>query len=275
MAQFRRALNSFLLVLMLLTALDIASRTSFAQDNHVVYRVAFVTEDDVLNVRTGPGVDNDIIGTLPPDEAGITITGPAVQVGQSLWVPIHHSSLAGWVNRGFLTEQVVSREFCRDVRVFALIANLKTAVEERDGAVLSALIRPERGLRVRLNRWNTEVHLSADEVANLFTDSTVRGWGSGQGSGLPIEGTAVDVLLPLIERDLLPDRLLACDQVLGGPTTGLLILPPEYNAIHFYSIYRPASVAQNEFDWGAWAVGIEYWYDQPYLSYLVHYVWEI
>jgi len=70
-----------------------------------LYRVINVASDDVLNVRSGPGADNSIVGELSPNSVGIQITGEEVQVGNSLWVPILYQGLIGWVNRHFLTEQ--------------------------------------------------------------------------------------------------------------------------------------------------------------------------
>lgn len=259
----------------LLLCLVLLVTFSYAQ-NSTAYRVAFVTERDVLNVRTGAGVSNDIAWTLPPDATNVFITGAPQWIEGSMWVPIQQNNQTGWVNRYFLTEQVAPKTFCRDAAAFEVVMNLKTAVEQRDSTKLRALIAQGRGLLVRLHRWNTEVQFTPDEVANFFADPTVRNWGVGQGSGDPIDGTVAEILLPKLDRDLLPDDLLSCNKVSGGATTGLLTLPDGYEAVNFYSVYRTAPIDEgNEFDWGTWIVGIEYWDGRPYLSFLVHYVWEI
>jgi hypothetical protein len=63
-----------------------------------VYKVANVRSDDVLNVRSGPSSDFDIVGVLPPGTGGIAITSAC----HSQWCPVRHESASGWVNRTYL-----------------------------------------------------------------------------------------------------------------------------------------------------------------------------
>lgn len=69
------------------------------------YYVVYVSSDDVLNVRTGPGVDNPVIGVIPHDGTGIQITGSGTMVEDALWVPIQYQDITGWVNSRYLAEQ--------------------------------------------------------------------------------------------------------------------------------------------------------------------------
>src|SRR5262245_59122381 len=64
------------------------------------FRVAGVDFDDVLNVRTGPSADHDVIGSILPDAAGIRIVGPCI----SVWCPIQHRGISGWVNSAYLAQ---------------------------------------------------------------------------------------------------------------------------------------------------------------------------
>jgi hypothetical protein len=66
-----------------------------------VYKVANVRSDDVLNVRSGPSSDFDIVGVLPPGTGGIAITSAC----RSQWCPVRHESASGWVNRTYLTPE--------------------------------------------------------------------------------------------------------------------------------------------------------------------------
>jgi hypothetical protein len=50
-------------------------------------------------------------------------------------------------------------------------------------------------------------------------------------------------------------------------------LPDGYEQVNYYAYYRPAG--DIEFDWGTWVVGVEQWQGQWYVSYLVHFDWEI
>lgn len=62
------------------------------------YMVANVERDDVLNVRSGPSTEFDVIGELPPGSRGVAITG----VCRFGWCPVQHQSMRGWVNRLYL-----------------------------------------------------------------------------------------------------------------------------------------------------------------------------
>lgn len=69
------------------------------------YRVFNVAHDDVLNVRAAAGAAAPIAGTLPATAAGVRVTGTGVTAGGSVWVPIRHGELAGWINQNFLCEE--------------------------------------------------------------------------------------------------------------------------------------------------------------------------
>lgn len=60
--------------------------------------VTNVREDDVLNVRSGPSSEFDVVAALKPGSRGVAITGDC----QSDWCPVRHQNAAGWVNRVYL-----------------------------------------------------------------------------------------------------------------------------------------------------------------------------
>lgn len=67
-------------------------------------RVTRVADDDVLNVRTGAGVANDIAFTLVPDETGITHTGDVADVdGETWWEIVGPDGSIGWANSRYLS----------------------------------------------------------------------------------------------------------------------------------------------------------------------------
>ena len=66
-----------------------------------MFKVANVRSDDVLNVRSGPSADFDVVGELPPGSSGIAITSAC----RSKWCPVQHRSTSGWVNSAFLAPQ--------------------------------------------------------------------------------------------------------------------------------------------------------------------------
>jgi hypothetical protein len=67
------------------------------------FRVANVRHDDVLNVRSGPSADHDIVGELPPGSRGIAITSEC----RSRWCPVQLNATAGWVNSAYLAPEVI------------------------------------------------------------------------------------------------------------------------------------------------------------------------
>jgi hypothetical protein len=66
-----------------------------------LFKVANVRRDDVLNVRSRPSADSDIVGTLPPGSRGIAITSAC----RAQWCPVKHLATSGWVNSTYLTPE--------------------------------------------------------------------------------------------------------------------------------------------------------------------------
>lgn len=237
--------------------------------------VAYVELGDTLNVRSAPGADAPVVAELPPDATGLAAdTSLESLVGSSTWMWVEAEDASGWVNSRYLTEAVDPAEFCQDPAVQAIVADLRRAIERRDGELLAGLVHPERGLRLRHAWWNNEVFIPGNEVSGLFASDEPYDWGMEGASGLPITGHFTEVLLLPLDRDLVAATEQACNEVLAGPTAGMTILPEAYQPVPFISLLRPAP-GNVEFDWGSWAVGIERWEGQYYLSYLVHYAYEI
>jgi hypothetical protein len=242
-----------------------------------VYRVAFVAANDTLNVRRRADADSAVVGQLSPDATGITVAGEGQPVrGGGEWLPVDTAAGSGYVNSRFLTEQIDRAAFCADPAVNDLLNRLQTAIATEDAALLGELVHPTRGLRLRLNWWNEEVIVREEAITDLFRDRPrdAVNWGTNEGSGQTIRGTFSDVMLPFLTQDLLGATQWACDELLYGPTAGLITLPEGYGAVNFYSAYRAAPAGQ-EFDWGTWAIGIERWQGRYYISYLIHYRYEI
>lgn len=63
-----------------------------------LFRVANVRSDDVLNIRSGPSADFDVVGELPPDTRGIAVTSAC----RAKWCPVQHHATSGWVNSLYL-----------------------------------------------------------------------------------------------------------------------------------------------------------------------------
>ena len=235
------------------------------------FAVIFVEPNDVLNVRSGPGVDFGIVGTIPPDATDVAITGSGQSVSGSTWVPVQRGNLAGWVNSRFLTGAVADQTFCGNTAVLDLLDQFRTAVANQDDTRLSQLIHPERDLRVRLLWYEAETRL---DNQNLFSDLTSYNWGNAAGSGEPILGTPAQVLLPRLQNDFVGATETACNEILHGGTPGFVVLPEAYEALNYYSYYRPGTEEYAGLNWGSWVIGLELWQGSYYVTALVHYQWE-
>ena len=255
------------------TTAPIATATpTIIANNQTNHAVIFVESNDVLNVRSGPGVSFGIVGTLPPNANDVQITGSGQLVSGSTWVLVQRGALSGWVNGRFLTQFVADEAFCNDTAVVQLLDRLATAVANQDDAALAQLIHPERGLRVRLLWHQAETRL--DNIG-LLSDPTSYNWGVETGSGLAIVGTPAQIVLPRLQNDFLGATEIACNEILNGGSAGLIVLPEAHASINYYSFYRPGSEEFAGLNWGSWVVGVELWQGRYYLSTLVHYQWEI
>ena len=241
----------------------------------VQYQVAFVTADDTLNVRSGPGVANGVVGELAPFASGVRITGPGQMVAGSTWVPITVGGLTGWVNGRFLTETMSESAFCQDAAVTKLLADLETAVINQDGNLLAQLVHLERGLRIHHAWWNPEVRISQADARQIFTSAAAYDWGIEDGTGFPIVGSFKTEIVPLLQEDLILATESGCDEIVHGGTAGFVRLPDGYDAVHYYSLHRPGTDEFAGMNWGTWVVGIEKWQGTYYVSFLVHFQWEI
>lgn len=244
------------------------------------FAVIGVGEGDMLNVRSGPGVGNEIIDTLPPNAAGIALASGHQIMGEATWVSIGlPSGGTGWVNAQYLAEEVSKEKFCSDPRVIELSEKFVKAVEALDGVALSDLVSPVHGLTIRHEWWNPEVSFRhSEEVSDLFTTSTAYDWGIQDGSGFPIQGPFKEVVLPELLDVFTADYSTHCNTleigVATGGTAGIVGWPFEYAKVNFLALYRAAAPG-DELNWRTWVVGVVYVRGEPHVAFLVGYHWEI
>ena len=239
-----------------------------------MYAVINVLADDVLNIRSGPGVENPAIGTLQPGAANVTRTGKTSSVGDDLWVEIQNpGGGTGWVNADFLTEYVALSAFCGDARVTTLLRNLETAVNTTDGELLRSLVSPAHGLDVVYIRDGMAANYSPEEAGWAFQSTYEVNWGDEYGSGEPVVGTFSEIVLPSLQ-DVFKNVTLTCNEVKLGGATYPVEWPGEYANLNFYSLHNPGTEPFGGLDWRTWLAGVEYVDGQPYLFALLYYQWE-
>ena len=239
------------------------------------YAVIHVPADETLNIRSGPGVENPVVGELQPDASGLKRTGKTSGLGNEMWVEIQNpGGGTGWVKSEFLTESVEPSAFCADTRVTELLRNFQTAITTENGELLRLLVSPVHGLDVRYIRNGTTANYSPEEAGWAFQSTYVVDWGLGAGSGEPMSGTFPEIVLPALQ-DVFKNLTTACNAVKLGGASYVAEWPKEYANLNFYALHNPGNdPALGGMDWRTWLVGIDYVNGQPYLFALLHYQWE-
>ena len=206
------------------------------------YAVILVNKGDVLNIRSAAGTGYPIVGSLAPNAVGVNRTGPATSAGGDRWVEIQNpSGGTGWVNAKFLTEYTAPSAFCSDSRVSDLLNNVRTAMLNSNGELLSSLVSPEHGLDLRLWRWGTVANYTPKEAAWVFQSDYVVKWGPAPGSGMDTNGTFSQQPLPKLQEVFSANYTLNCNNPLDLATFSVEPWPSEYANVSFYTVFKPGS----------------------------------
>jgi hypothetical protein len=228
----------------------------------------------VLNIRSGPGVSNAIIGSFAREAVNVMRSGPTQQADGAEWVEVllPDGVNKGWVNSYYLTEYVPRDTFCTDPRIPAIITMLRDALTSSNGPLLGSLVSPKHGFN--LNYWpsSNTVNYTSATATTVFTDPQVMDWGSGGGSGRVDTGTFAQVVQPQMIDVLSSAYQLNCDALSYGGSYTNVVWYTNTN-IHYYSVVKLPTPGI-DFDWKVWLVRVEYVNGQPYLFGAVHYVWE-
>jgi hypothetical protein len=170
-----------------------------------------------------------------------------------------------------LTALPVPSTICVDPQVTALIDSFKTAVLTSNGALLSSLVSPSRGMDVAFFRDGTVITYDQSHAKFLFETTFQLDWGADPGSGAPKRGSFHDVVVPELVRIFNEPYTLHCNELKHGGATYELSWPYQSE---FYSVYFPGTPANGNLDWRTWAVGIEYVNGKPYIYALMQFFWE-
>ncbi len=235
------------------------------------YAVILVASNDVLNIRSGPGVGNNIVGAFQPTVKNVMRTGASASVDGDLWVEVNNPSGGkGWVNSKYLTEYFTSSAFCSDARPQALLQNFAEAIQSSDGERLASLVSPRHGMDVWLWNSGNAINFDAEHARWVFESTYVHNWGTHPASGLETFGSFKDEVLPELLDAFVPTAERRCND--PAISSYGVTWPANYANVNFYQVYRPGTPGI-ELDWNAWLFGVEYVNGNPYLFALIHFIW--
>jgi hypothetical protein len=114
-----------------------------------MFRVVNVRSDDVLNVRSGPSADFDIVGGLPPGSRGVAITTAC----RASWCQVRHGTTSGWVNTVYLAPEEPSAPVPRQ-STFSIPADAASGSGSRDASeeARTCLTAPAHALLARIEQ---------------------------------------------------------------------------------------------------------------------------
>jgi uncharacterized protein YgiM (DUF1202 family) len=158
------------------------------------FAVVNVASDDVLNVRSGPGIDHPIAGTIPFHGLGVRVYAGGQEVSGSWWVPAQYAAVTGWVNSRYLARQIGGASEAIAARAAQIILALKGP----DLRTLAGSVHPDKGVRFSPYTYvraapgspgGQDLVFTAAQVQSLWSDPIVYKWGTAAGSGEAIELT--------------------------------------------------------------------------------------
>jgi len=169
--------------------------------------------------------------------------------------------------------------FCDNPKVQAVLAGLKSAINNQDGTALSSLVDPVDGLDIYYTFVSPPVNVSVESASELFVSTFSYTWGDHPGSGLPVEGAFSVEILPSLLDVINRPHTQACQSletgIGSGPTTAVISWPEKHSGMPFIALFRAPGPQDNELDWRTWAVGFSVVNGEPKIRILVQYFWEI
>lgn len=162
--------------------------------------------------------------------------------------------------------------FCNDPRGSELINSLRTAVQTKDGDLLSSLVSPSLGMDVRIFRDGNVINYDIEHAKFVFETVFQADWGVHFASGETTKGSFQEMVLPSLQQIFTPNTEIICNQLKTGSAT--YIPEWQYPGMDFYSIHFPGTDQYGGMDWQTWAVGMAPVDGKLYITALSHFVWE-
>jgi len=208
----------------------------------------------------------------PTPTATLVVIPSATSTALTINAPgVSTPTLTGFTPGATLPPSPNPTTFCTDPQVIASIDSLKASMLTSNGAVLSALVHPTRGMDVRYFRDGKVINYSREQAKFLFETTFEADWGNEPGSGLPKKGAFHDVVVPKLVEIFKQTYTLHCNDLKHGGATYELTWPYQGN---YYSIYFPGTQEFSGLDWHTWVVGIESVEGKPVIYALMQFFWE-
>jgi hypothetical protein len=223
------------------------------------YDVVLVAADDVLNVRSRPGVSSPQITELAPNHEGVMGTGRTEEVDGTTWIEVETADGLGWVNGTYLTPEVTTADFAAAEDDLRLLLDQLAAVIDSRGDLRP--VTSERGLLVA--HHDPVRRFTPLELASLLTDPTAVAWGN-PGCGPDGCGQLQTFKAAVADRFrstyVDPDVEIAVDELIPGPggTLAENVVPFELTNFHYLAVNdRGDEPAYDGLDWMTWNVYFE------------------
>ena len=224
-------------------------------------RVVLVADDDNLNVRSGPGVDNPVFGMLAPGTI-VRTTGNSTPVGSSRWVEVSTPAGFGWVNERYLAAVVDATTFASDGRVVDTLDELAGIMA--DLSDLSPVVS-WRGLYVS-HHADPVLFGDLDEV---LTDPTTYKWPSNAfdvndpdfANEAPSRTFAQAIAASFVSAYVDSDTVITFNEPIeaGNGRLAEYAIPFEFAGFNYVGVYDPGDNPEyGGLDWTIWYVSFDY-----------------
>lgn len=245
------------------------------------FAVVGVYSDDVLNVRSGPGVARPIVDTIPYYGRDVEMFAGGQDVTGAWWAPIRYGTLEGWANSDYLARQVGQV----GDSVASLAARAILAIRDHDLAELAGLVHPVKGVTfspytsvrpLQGAPGTADLVFSPAQLRSLWSDPTVYAWGTFDGSGEPIE-------LPfrayyerfVYDVDFAQPDVIGFDATIGQGNTINNIATVYPNAVTVEYHFEGFDPEYAGMDWRSLRLVIEEYEGNWYVVGIVHDEWTI
>lgn len=207
--------------------------------------VVLVESNDVLNVRTAPNPNAQIVFTLPYNATGVyrTSTLPAFYNGSEWW-EIHEplGQNVGWANSFYLTCQQAG--FASDPQPSQVLSGLALHASGSSAAPPWSSVVSPYGLTVEhFDATTPPKYWPANQ--NPFTDGTVYQWSTEAGGPNSVQDTFYNQVGTLWLDNVLNDTQYqvptgpVADQVQQGQEAAPPWTPAIFTNLHYLSVFDP------------------------------------